>query len=188
MGWPEDWTCLNPVSRVKYTIWLMESGDEQKARAKEALSMLQQGNDEEAVWEKVGGLFGFSSPQVLLFELRQYENGLDEARVQLEGEEAPRGGVRGVPSSPQTASTSHRSKHQEQQPREHTDLVQALSRLLAYACETTWEEGRWEDGIPRVAKNVASRVDRLKAIGNGQVPACVKLAWETLSRCVPRLA
>jgi DNA (cytosine-5)-methyltransferase 1 len=28
---------------------------------------------------------------------------------------------------------------------------------------------------------VANRVDRLKAIGNGQVPAVVKLAWEVLS-------
>jgi hypothetical protein len=28
---------------------------------------------------------------------------------------------------------------------------------------------------------VADQLDRLKAIGNGQVPAVVKLAWETLS-------
>lgn len=32
----------------------------------------------------------------------------------------------------------------------------------------------------RVAHGVANRVDRLKAIGNGQVPAVVALAWETL--------
>ncbi len=41
-----------------------------------------------------------------------------------------------------------------------------------------WETER---GLDRVADGVASaRVDRLKAIGNGQVPAVVKLAWETL--------
>ena len=34
--------------------------------------------------------------------------------------------------------------------------------------------------ISRVEVGVKSRVDRLKAIGNGQVPAVVKLAWETL--------
>jgi hypothetical protein len=28
---------------------------------------------------------------------------------------------------------------------------------------------------------VASRVDRLKAIGNGQVPAVAQLAWQILS-------
>jgi hypothetical protein len=29
---------------------------------------------------------------------------------------------------------------------------------------------------------VANRVDRLRAIGNGQVPAVVRLAWETLNQ------
>ena len=35
--------------------------------------------------------------------------------------------------------------------------------------------------IPRAIDDMAHRMDRLKAIGNGQVPAVVKLAWETLS-------
>ena len=35
--------------------------------------------------------------------------------------------------------------------------------------------------IPRVAHNVAKRVDRLKAIGNGQVPICVATAWRVLN-------
>ena len=39
-----------------------------------------------------------------------------------------------------------------------------------------------EPDVGRVAHGVAARVDRLKAIGNGQVPAVAKLAWETLSR------
>ena len=39
-----------------------------------------------------------------------------------------------------------------------------------------------EPNVGRVANGVASRMDRLRAIGNGQVPAVVKLAWNTLSR------
>jgi DNA (cytosine-5)-methyltransferase 1 len=35
--------------------------------------------------------------------------------------------------------------------------------------------------LGRVANGVANRVDRLKAIGNGQVPAVAALAWELLS-------
>ena len=35
---------------------------------------------------------------------------------------------------------------------------------------------------PRVASNVAARVDRLKAIGNGQVPAVVRFAWRLLAQ------
>lgn len=45
--------------------------------------------------------------------------------------------------------------------------------------ETWWAV---EPELGRVANGVARRVDRLKAIGNGQVPAVVELAWETLSK------
>lgn len=38
-----------------------------------------------------------------------------------------------------------------------------------------------EPDVGRVAHGVAARVDRLKAIGNGQVPAVAKLAWEILT-------
>lgn len=43
--------------------------------------------------------------------------------------------------------------------------------------------GSWHaewPGVPRVAVGVPKRVDRLKAIGNGQVPAAASLAWTTL--------
>jgi DNA (cytosine-5)-methyltransferase 1 len=37
-----------------------------------------------------------------------------------------------------------------------------------------------EPNVHRVANGVAARVDRLKAIGNGQVPLCAAIAWELL--------
>ena len=37
-----------------------------------------------------------------------------------------------------------------------------------------------EPDVGRVANGVASRVDRLKAIGNGQVPLCAATAWQLL--------
>ncbi len=39
--------------------------------------------------------------------------------------------------------------------------------------------------VGRVAHGVADRVDRLRALGNGQVPAVVALAWDILSSPVP---
>ena len=39
---------------------------------------------------------------------------------------------------------------------------------------------RFEPALGRVANGVAHRVDRLTAIGNGQVPAVAALAWRTL--------
>ena len=38
-----------------------------------------------------------------------------------------------------------------------------------------------EPNVGRVANGVAARVDRLKAIGNGQVPLCAATAWRILS-------
>ena len=48
---------------------------------------------------------------------------------------------------------------------------------------TPVKRGSWwavEPGFCRVAHGVANRVDRLKALGNGQVPAVAVLAWEIL--------
>jgi DNA (cytosine-5)-methyltransferase 1 len=39
-----------------------------------------------------------------------------------------------------------------------------------------------EPDVGRVADGVAARVDRLKAIGNGQVPLCAATAWRVLTR------
>ena len=39
-----------------------------------------------------------------------------------------------------------------------------------------------EPNVGRVANGVAARVDRLKAIGNGQVPLCAATAWQLLSK------
>ena len=45
------------------------------------------------------------------------------------------------------------------------------------------EQGWWatEPDVGRVAHGLAARVDRLKAIGNGQVPQCAAEAWRLLS-------
>jgi len=48
----------------------------------------------------------------------------------------------------------------------------------AFGRSSWWEI---ESSIPRVADGVAARVDRLKAIGNGQVPLCAATAWRILS-------
>jgi hypothetical protein len=49
------------------------------------------------------------------------------------------------------------------------------------------QSGMWEQVsvdekkiVPRTDKNIMARVDRLKAIGNGQVPLCAATAWELL--------
>ena len=51
----------------------------------------------------------------------------------------------------------------------------------AHAGGVPWGEGTaWERGVPRVEAKIPNRVGRLKCIGNGQVPAAMRLAWESL--------
>ena len=49
----------------------------------------------------------------------------------------------------------------------------------SFASDSCWWET--EPNVGRVADGLASRVDRLKAIGNGQVPLCAAEAWRILS-------
>jgi len=48
-----------------------------------------------------------------------------------------------------------------------------------YATKRNWWQ--FEPNLGRVANGVAARVDRLKAIGNGQVPLCAATAWRILN-------
>jgi hypothetical protein len=43
-----------------------------------------------------------------------------------------------------------------------------------------WQDGSWEDGVARVGVKIPNRVNRLKCIGNGQVPQAATMAWEAL--------
>jgi DNA (cytosine-5)-methyltransferase 1 len=52
------------------------------------------------------------------------------------------------------------------------------TQLAALERADWWQS---EPDVGRVANGVAARVDRLKAIGNGQVPLCAATAWRLLT-------
>lgn len=55
-----------------------------------------------------------------------------------------------------------------------TSLAPAPAELM----EMTWER---EPPIPRVGKGIPNRVQRLRALGNGQIPQCAAAAWRLLA-------
>ena len=78
-----------------------------------------------------------------------------------------------------TASIRQQRQGQHEQPIHptqgsnwQTDYVESIGRP---------EQWSIEPNVGRVADGVAARVDRLKAIGNGQVPLCAATAWRILS-------
>ena len=61
--------------------------------------------------------------------------------------------------------------------------TQSSQRQANYA-KSIGSSHQWaiEPNVGRVADGVAARVDRLKAIGNGQVPLCAATAWRLLTQ------
>lgn len=91
-------------------------------------------------------------------------------------------GLRSSEEKPLANSTSQR----QQGPGRHDRPVNSKTDTNR---QTNWLEyssqrGVWawefEPNVGRVANGVASRMDRLKAIGNGQVPLCAAVAWRVL--------
>jgi hypothetical protein len=44
-----------------------------------------------------------------------------------------------------------------------------------------WHDGSWEQDIPRVVESCDDRVDRIRLLGNGVVPATAARAWQVLT-------
>ena len=89
----------------------------------------------------------------------------------------------------QIVESQGRGQLQSCEPRDSSEMVNSSSRRYELQereirtgrdCfkHTSWWEA--EPNVGRVADGVAARVDRLKAIGNGQVPEVARTAWESL--------
>lgn len=159
MGWPLYWTSLEKIPIFAYQQWQDETGNWKEAGATdvpdEAMRNVWWSNDPSAAprgWECDEQRSG------------QCESAL--SKVPHEGSHDDRElGARG------SEDCGLPCLWEEFQTEENE------------AGEAVWKCGvcqRTRPKVGRVAMGITSRVDRLKAIGNGQVPAVVRLAWNTL--------
>jgi DNA (cytosine-5)-methyltransferase 1 len=88
--------------------------------------------------------------------------------AKLSGRDEPADGSATIPDA-------DRERQQEQQPAESSAAQHAAPERGGW-----WEH---EPSVGRVAHGVAARVDRLACLGNGQVPAVVRLAWRRVALC-----
>ena len=154
----------------------------QEERTREALRVLRIGHAAEEISGALGRSVGIHEAALLLAELCEYSDRPDQARVFMACAETLETEVRGVRIHEGTSGSSHQPGHSRQQAGEYPNAMQALSRLLAHYGQEAWKNGSWENATPRVMNGVADRVDRLRALGNGQVPRCVAEAWRILTK------
>ena len=99
------------------------------------------------------------------------------------------GGWEGLHSKRETGLIAAPSNPTMAQP-ENTGLERRENGRNGKSSKSRFGESSWsikdnwviEPNVGRVADGVAARVDRLKAIGNGQVPLCAATAWQLLSK------
>jgi hypothetical protein len=154
--------------------------DGQSHRSVEALRQLWNADVSQALWEAIGGLERVQQAQVLFAFVRQHSKDSYQARVLLARPEAFKDFVRGVWRAAETSSAPRRSRQNKQSADQHSDAMQVVSRLFTCHGEADWSADSWEDGVPRIASGVASRVDRLRALGN----ACVPQVVEAIGRAI----
>ena len=166
MGLPQGWTDISPMSIIEYKKWLM-------GFTNEILPDLQRVTGAETVHRETRRQDSFRETQTLQPELCEHPRDSNQARLQLEGQETPEDGLRSVSGDSKTDCPPYQSRHYQQRSGQHSDPLQMVPRLLPQYGRQAWQDGSWENGIPRVATGVAHRVDRLRTLGNGIVPAVV---------------
>ena len=84
-----------------------------------------------------------------------------------------------IKSISNTSSIRLQGQRKYEQPINSTKIRNGKAAQLKYGSSPDF----WsvEPNVGRVADGVANRVDRLKAIGNGQVPLCAATAWKLLN-------
>jgi len=105
------------------------------------------------------------------------ERRTDQPERKAQGRASAGGSREGVPDADGERSTAGLP---EQEQREEGIAGISNDGHPGRPCVGSWWES--EPDVGRVAHGVAARVDRLRALGNGQVPAVVALAWKLLKR------
>ena len=168
---------------------LMAYANAEEIRPRKVVQILQDTLGTEAGEWSIRGQGCIPPTAVLFTYLCQFkEGGVDKTRLQLAGEETPQEPLRELSNRKKSSRAPHQSKHSRQSEREHTDSLQALSRLLALNAEKAWIAYRgenavnnWESGINRVAYWVPLRVERIKRLGNAVVPQWAQAIGEAIN-------
>ena len=168
MNFPIRWTSLSPVQKETFDDWKRKTQSQAaspESRVPRPVRKVQSASDGQAssrLHEAVGS--GFALPRMPPEGARGVlEDGGHSGCSDTMGRRLERGHVRILREDFYEEATTGE------------DLFKVVRE------QTGMEASPWfmtePADVPRVATGIAARVDRLKCIGNGQVPACAAEAW-----------
>jgi hypothetical protein len=181
---------MNHISHCKIVNQLIGSCNATKNGRKEVLRVLRNRDATQEVQRHIGVSISVHETALLLAQLCRNEGELDKARVFMESAETLKNELRGLWLQKEATGSPRRPEQHQQQPGEHPDDLQAMSRLLAHGANKDGKVNGREDapanwwltdeGIPKVANGVPNRVHRLKGLGNAQCPLQAATAYRLL--------
>lgn len=175
MGWPMSWTDLNPMERGELDAWI-------EGFSRQGMRDLSQKFQSQAHAERAtSGSERIFASETLQPDVREQQEISKNGYSPMEGEEAQKTELRSMRRNQEESSSSLRPGSDQQRYEQPADPVSMVPRLLACYGKEAWSSGSWENATPRVMHGVASRVERLRALGNGQVPSVAALAWSVLT-------
>jgi len=181
MGFDARWGVLGAgdvgANHKRDRIWIVgkmgDTNNNGQIAAKVTKSLAQRGNSSTAQ-QKQASQFTRPSKQYaeLAYSTKLFSyGGNDNARVSLEREAQTKSGDG---SWEKIVSNSHIPQQQR------GSVSSRVHQKNAEFGDSRWWET--EPNVGRVADGVVAWVDRLKAIGNGQVPLCAATAWQILTK------
>jgi hypothetical protein len=160
MGWPRNWTSPDKLQKTDFDLWhdsfiRKENGTETNTNNAQLRN----------VWWKI-------DPSEASQGWKSIKQFIEQSKCSLP--EVPYGNSYGDTG---LGSWENKASNVQDMPM----FIQAKEEAQQHCVsETGMPKDEWHN-IGKTAVGVIARVDRLKAIGNGQVPAVVRLAWQTLS-------
>jgi hypothetical protein len=183
MGWPKCWTSISHCCIFEYNKWLRGFSDvsHEKSRTETVRSVWKNDESKKTSQRKAGRCKDIQKTEVLFSLVREHPKVGHEIGLALAGKKVQKSTLRMLWNRIKASGTSFGQRLQELGCFQFADFVHMVSQVYPSYGKEAWQDGTWEFATNRVEVNVKNRVDRLKAIGNGQVPAVAALAWQTMT-------
>ena len=170
IGYDTKWIVMGAsdvgANHKRDRIWILGYTNNNGQIAPKISKSLAQGGNDCSTWQKQASKFTRSSEQYA-------ELAHTDSLRELQPKRFEQNKRRWISNSSDAFSNANRTQCEG-----NKCAQRSIEERAEFGISRWWKT---EPNVGRVADGVAARMDRLKAIGNGQVPLCAATAWRILS-------